>query len=55
MISQFILSLTILVVLHEFGHFYLLVGFRLELKNFICFLILGFPYLRRKLGTLNGE
>ena len=43
-IFQFILSISILVVLHELGHFYQQNGLNAESKNFTFSLTLGFHW-----------
>ncbi len=51
---QFILSLSILVTLHEFGHFLPAKWFGMRVENFTCFLILGFLFTKFKEEKQNG-
>lgn len=50
MISQFILSLTILVVLHEFGHFLPARWFQTRVEKFYLFFNPWFSLFKKKIG-----
>ena len=50
MISQFILSLTILVVLHEFGHFLPARWFQTKVEKFYLFFNPWFSLFKKKIG-----
>jgi regulator of sigma E protease len=43
-LSQFLLSLSLLIILHELGHFIPAKLFKTESKNSIYFLTLNIPY-----------
>ena len=51
--SQLLLSLSILIVLHELGHFIPAKIFKTRVEKFYLFLTLGFLFLRKKLMTPN--
>lgn len=48
-VAQLLLSLSILVILHEFGHYITAKWFKCRVEKFYLFLIPGFRYLKRKL------
>ena len=52
---QLILSLSILVVLHELGHFLPAKYFKTKVEKFYLFLIRGSLFLRKKLEKQNME
>ena len=47
-IGQFLLSLSLLIVLHELGHFLPAKAFKTRVEKFSCFLMF-FTYSRKKL------
>ncbi len=49
-IIQFLLSLTILVLVHEFGHFILAKVFKVRVEKFYIFFNLGFSLFKKKIG-----
>ena len=53
-IAQLLLSLTILVALHELGHFVAAKMFKTRVEKFYIFLTLGFLCLKRKLAATYG-
>ena len=53
--SQLLLSLSILVVLHELGHFLPAKYFKTKVEKFYLSLTLGFLFLKKRLETLNME
>ena len=46
-LGQFFLCLSILIVLHEAGHFFAARMFNTKVEKFYLFLIRGFRYLRK--------
>ncbi len=49
-IAQFLLSLSILIVLHELGHFTLARVFKVRVEKFYLFFDAGFSLFRKKIG-----
>ncbi|PID91016.1 MAG: RIP metalloprotease RseP [Bacteroidetes bacterium] len=49
-IAQFVLSLSILIVLHEMGHFFFARLFKTRVEKFYLFFDLGFSLFKRKIG-----
>lgn len=49
-VSQLILSLSILIVLHEFGHFLPAKYFKIKVEKFYLFFDAGFSLFKRKIG-----
>ncbi len=49
-IIQFLLSLTLLVLIHEFGHYILAKIFKVRVEKFYIFFDLGFRLFRKKIG-----
>ena len=50
MISQFVLSLTILVILHECGHFFPARWFKTRVEKFYLFFDPYFSLIKKKIG-----
>jgi regulator of sigma E protease len=51
-LSQFLLSLSLLIILHELGHFIPAKLFKTRVEKFYLFLMLNIPY-QRKLAKPN--
>ena len=54
-ISQFIMSLSLLIILHELGHFIPAKLFKTKVEKFYLFFDWPFSLLKKKLEKLNME
>ena len=50
MIGQVLLSLSILIVLHEWGHFYAARSFKTRVEKFYLFFNPGFSLFKKQIG-----
>ena len=49
-ISQFILSLSLIIVLHEFGHYWPARYFKIKVEKFYLFFDVNFSLFKKKIG-----
>ena len=49
-VSQFILSLSLIIVLHEFGHYWPAKYFKIKVEKFYLFFDVNFSLFKKKIG-----
>lgn len=54
-ISQFILSLSLIIVLHEFGHYWPAKYFKIKVEKFYLFFDVNFSLFKKKIGETDCD
>lgn len=54
-LAQILFILSVLVILHEFGHYITARMFKVRVEKFYLFMDAGFSLIKKKLGKPNGE
>jgi regulator of sigma E protease len=54
-VAQMLFILSVLVILHEFGHYITAKMFKMRVEKFYLFMDVGFSLIKKKIGKPNGE